>query len=98
MICAICERPLPDDHLTVDKHHWIPKSKKGKDTSLLHKVCHRKIHSMWSENELRDYYNTPDVIRENSDMAKFILWVQNKPDDYYTSTRDSVVRKSKRRR
>jgi hypothetical protein len=98
MICQICNREIPDDLVSSDNHHLIPKSKRGKDTIKIHKVCHRKIHSIWSENELRDYYHTPERIREYPDMAKFIKWLKKKPDDFYIKTKDSNIRKSKRRR
>lgn len=94
MNCPICDRPLSN----ADKHHLIPKCKKGSDTVEIHKVCHRKIHSLWTENELRDYYHTVERIREHPDMEKFIKWLKKKPDDYYTGTKDSNTRKFKRRR
>lgn len=98
MICPICNRPMVDDPRFTDRHHLIPKSKKGKDTILIHKVCHNKIHSIWTENELRDYYHTPERIRANANMAKFVKWVAKKPPEFYVKTKDSNTRKHKRRR
>lgn len=98
MICEICNRPMSDDLISSDEHHWIPKSKGGKDTSRLHKICHRKIHSMWTETELSKYYNTPERILENDQMVSFVKWLKNKPVDFYIGSRDSNVRKSKRKR
>lgn len=87
-----------DDGGSTDLHHWIPKSKKGSDVSLIHKICHNKIHSLWTENELRDYYNTPERILSNSEMQKFVKWLERKPADFYVKTKDSNVRRGKRRR
>lgn len=98
MICVICDKTLPDDVTFSDYHHLIPKSKKGKDVIRIHRICHNKIHSIWTEKELAKHYNTPDKIREHPDMCEFIAWVKNKPDDFYVKTRDSVTRKSKRRK
>jgi len=98
MFCEICGREIPDDPFYSDDHHLIPKSKRGKDVVRIHRVCHNKIHSVWSEKELADYYHTPERIKTHPEMIKFISWMQNKPIDFYVKTKDSNVRKSKRRR
>ena len=98
MICEICFRTMMEDGVSCDDHHLIPKSKRGKDVIRIHKICHRKIHSIWTEKELAEYYNTPARIREYDEMVKFTKWVKKKPPDYYSGTKDSNVRKSKRRR
>lgn len=98
MICAICNRELPEDAYYSDEHHLIPKSKKGKDKVLIHRMCHNKIHSIWSEKELADYYHTFERIRSHPEMEKYIKWFSKKPIDFYVKTKDSKDRKSKRRR
>jgi hypothetical protein len=98
MICEICNREIPDDPFYSDAHHLIPKSKKGKDVITIHRVCHNKIHSVWTEKELADYYNTPERILSHIEMQKFVNWMRNKPIDFYIKTKDSNVRKQKRRR
>jgi hypothetical protein len=97
-VCPLCSREMLDDGISTDLHHWIPKSKKGSDVSRIHKICHNKIHSLWTENELRDYYNTPERILSHPDMKKFVKWLKRKPADFYVKTRDSNIRKGKRRR
>jgi hypothetical protein len=90
--CPICDRVMVAGRSS-DKHHWIPVSYKGKDWSWLHRVCHRKIHSLWTEKELaRDWY-TADKIRSDPDMAKFILWIAKKPPEFYDG---SVTAKRRR--
>lgn len=98
MICVICDREMPDDSFYSDDHHLIPKSKRGKDVVRIHRVCHNKIHSVWSEKELADYYNTPERIKTHPEIIKFVKWMRNKPIDFYIKTKDSNVRKDKRRR
>jgi hypothetical protein len=95
-ICQLCSRELGD--LLIDEHHLIPKTFKGKETIKLHKICHRKIHSVFSERELLNYYNSVDRIKENEQIQKFITWVNKKPIDFYDVSKDSNERKSKRRR
>jgi hypothetical protein len=95
-VCQLCSRELGD--LLIDEHHLIPKTFKGKETIKLHKICHRKIHSVFSERELLNYYNSVDRIKENEQIQKFITWVIKKPIDFYDVSKDSNERKTKRRR
>ena len=41
--CPLCGRVL-EPGASVDEHHLVPKSKGGKVKSLIHRICHRKIH------------------------------------------------------
>jgi hypothetical protein len=94
-ICPLCKRPLGNDH---NKHHLIPKTFKGKETIDLHRICHNKIHSVFSERELKRYYHTIERLLENEEIQKFVKWLQNKHPDFYESHRDSGSRKEKRKR
>lgn len=96
LLCEICKRELGNE--LIDEHHLIPKTFKGKHTVSLHKICHRKIHSLFSERELLNYYNTVDRILESEDIQTFVSWIKNKPLNFYVSSKDSTDRKSKRRR
>ena len=40
-ICGICDRPLGT--MSIDEHHLIPKTFKGKEKVKVHKICHRKV-------------------------------------------------------
>lgn len=97
--CAICTRVLLDGP-SVDDHHLIPKSKGGKYTDVIkiHRICHNKIHSIWTENELASEFNTTEKILQNKEIKNFIKWVVKKPADFYSSTKDSKTRKNKRKR
>ena len=81
-ICPLCKRELAPPF---NRHHLIPISKGGKNTTtiLLHKVCHDKIHAVFKEIELKRYYNTIERIQENESIAGFIKWVQKKEPVYY---------------
>jgi hypothetical protein len=95
-ICPICDREL--HRPTTEAHHLIPKTFKGRDLVDIHKVCHQKIHSTFSERELLQYYHTPERIREHEEMQKFVKWVSKKPPEYYTRNKDTASRRGKRRR
>jgi hypothetical protein len=88
-LCPICNRPLIG--VNEDRHHLIPKVKGGKKTEpvLLHIVCHRKLHSLWTEWELLHLYNNLDTILQNDDIQKFIKWIAKKPPEFIDSFRQA---------
>ena len=88
VICPICDRPIPESQK--DAHHVIPKSKGGKDTQYLHRICHRQIHALFTETELANHLNTANALKENSELQKFIQWVKTKHDAYYKRTSKST--------
>ena len=80
--------------ISTDLHHLIPKSKKGKDTVLIHKICHQKIHSVFTEKELEREWNSIEKLKSNSEINKFISWVQKKDPEFIdTSKQHSRKRK-----
>lgn len=87
LLCPICDRPIPDTQK--DAHHFIPKSKGGKATEYLHRICHRQIHALFTETQLARELNTAEAIKEQAEMQKFIAWVKSKPNDFYQRTSKS---------
>lgn len=86
--CPICDREMIKGKF-VDDHHLIPKAKNGKygPKITIHRVCHEKLHSLWTERELAQYYNTAERIREHPEIKKFIKWIKRKPVDFYAKTK-----------
>lgn len=84
-MCPICDREMWKGN-SIDKHHFVPKCRGGKKTKFLHKICHNKIHSVWTEKELEKEYNDPNKICLNGDIQKFIKWIKNKEPDFYDKT------------
>ena len=86
-ICPLCGRLRPKGLGT--EHHLIPKLKGGKnlEKELMHKICHSKIHSIFTEGELAKTYNTVDMLLTHEDIIKFVKWIQNKPDDFDDSNK-----------
>lgn len=72
------------------QHHLIPKVRAKKkykyirddDSNIIMicRPCHDFIHATWSENELRDLYNTKDKLLAAPEMQKFIAWKIKHPD------------------
>lgn len=60
-------------------HHLTPRSKGGKETANVCETCESFIHKTWTHNELRDVYNTIEVILGNEKFQKFLKWRLKQP-------------------
>lgn len=87
MICPICDREMINGP-SVDYHHLIPKTFKGKETIKIHRICHRKLHTLFTEREMAKYYHTIERIREHSEVQKFIKWVSRKHPEFYAGSKN----------
>ena len=92
LICPLCDRVIPKSQR--DEHHLIPKSHRGRQTVVLHRICHRQIHAVFTETELARQYNTVEQLKLQAHLASFIEWVRLKPDDFFERTRKSRRLKS----
>jgi len=95
--CPICQRLMYDDG-SIDKHHFIPKSRGGKATEHIHKTCHSKIHSLFSEKELAKEYRTAEKLREHPEIQKFIKWLSSKDPSFYERSKTAHRKPNKKRR
>ncbi len=91
--CPVCGRVLGNTN--VSKHHWIPKSKGGKQQELIHDICHMKIHSVFTNSQLEHEYSDPEVVRQHPDMATFIKWVSRKPPEYCDTSKRTTARRAR---
>lgn len=82
--CVLCGRELAEPY---DEHHVVPKSRGGHKRVYLHRICHSKIHSVFTNRELENYYNTMDKVKEHPDIRKFVNWIERKPPGFYKKTR-----------
>jgi hypothetical protein len=60
-------------------HHIIPRSKGGETTVATCETCESYIHKTWTHNELRDTYNSVEVILANEGFQKFLKWRRKQP-------------------
>lgn len=79
--CPLCGRPMIAGP-SLDRHHWVPRSEGGRTQDWMHRICHRKIHSVLSERDLAACYDTPEALRAHPDIAAFLRWVRKKPPEY----------------
>ncbi len=83
--CVLCSRQLAEPF---NRHHLIPVSKGGRysPTVLMHKICHDKIHAVFSETELKRHYHTVERLQQHEAISKFIKWVRNKEPQFYDTS------------
>jgi hypothetical protein len=86
-VCPLCERPIPPAQ--ADRHHLVPKSKGGRATEYLHRICHRQIHALLSEGELASQFATVDALLQHPEIQAFVAWVKSKPDNFFVRTQKS---------
>ena len=91
--CPLCGRPLGT--MNVDRHHLVPKTFKGREQFPIHRICHRKIHSVLTERELFQSFHTWESLQTQPDIANFVTWVAKKPPGFYSG---SASTNAKRRR
>ena len=88
IVCPLCELPIPPAQR--DAHHLVPKSRGGRHTEFLHRVCHRQIHALLTETELARQYATVQALLTHPEIRRFVDWVRTKPDDFFVATRKSA--------
>ncbi|HEY5801166.1 MAG TPA: HNH endonuclease signature motif containing protein [Burkholderiaceae bacterium] len=91
--CPLCGRPLGASN--IDRHHLIPRTFKGKLQYPIHKICHRKIHSTFTERELLREFHTWEALRGHAEIQTFIDWVARKEPGFYTRTYSSNAKKQR---
>jgi hypothetical protein len=84
--CPLCGRRLIGGS-SVNQHHLVPRSRKGRETVALHRICHAAIHAALSEKELESQYNTIEQLRAHPQLSRFIAWVRPKPAEFWSRTR-----------
>lgn len=89
-VCPLCCRSVPPAQQ--DAHHLVPRSEGGRETVILHRICHRQVHALFTETELARQYATPQALLAHPRMQAFVQWIRRKPDDFYERTRKSRIR------
>jgi hypothetical protein len=90
--CPICLHAYRPDRM--NKHHLVPKSRKGKITIVICRNCHRQIHAVYSEKELERNFGTLEALLAAEQLQSWIAWVRKRKPGSRVTTRMS---KRKRR-
>lgn len=60
-------------------HHVIPRAKGGKEIVPTCETCESYIHKTWTHNQLRDVYNSVEMILTDEGFQKFLKWRRKQP-------------------
>ena len=71
-VCEFCGRVGTRG---LHQHHIIPRCKGGKVKAATCGECGSFIHKTWSHNELRDTFNTIDIIKADERFKTFLKWL-----------------------
>ncbi|ELY51706.1 hypothetical protein [Natronolimnohabitans innermongolicus] len=79
--CALCRRVVPDERIddpqVVQEHHLRPEERASSPTVLLCRPCHKQIHAVFSNDELRDEYDTIASLRAANRLQAYLEWIRN---------------------
>lgn len=77
--CKMCGREIPDKRC-LERHHLTPVAKGGKETDSVCIDCGDQIHMLFTNNELRDVYNSIEKLKEHPAIQKWIGWIRSKKE------------------
>lgn len=92
--CALCLRVVPDERIAdpqvVQEHHLRPERRAESPTVMLCRPCHKQVHALFTNEELREEYDTVEALRDAERLRDYVEWIRgtNKLDiQVTTSTR-----------
>ena len=74
--CGLCRHQYDRSKLT--KHHLVPKSRGGRETTLLCRPCHNTVHATFTEKELERDYPTIEALCEAEELRGWIAWIRKR--------------------
>ena len=74
--CPICRHEYARAELT--KHHLVPKSRRGNETVLICRNCHRQIHALYTEKELEREFGILETLLASEKLRPWIAWVRKR--------------------
>ncbi|MFT4949634.1 MAG: 5-methylcytosine-specific restriction protein A [Natronomonas sp.] len=93
--CALCRRRVPDEHLgdpqAVQEHHLRPERRAESPTVMLCRPCHKQVHALFTNEELREDYDTIERLRGADRLQDYRSWIRGTDKlDIRVSTSDHV--------
>ena len=78
--CALCRRVVPDERIgdpqVVQEHHLRPERRAQSPTVMLCRPCHNQIHAVFTNDELREDYDSIEALRGADRLAEYIDWIR----------------------
>ena len=75
--CALCGRELPSAACG-ERHHLVPRAKKGRDTVLVCIDCGDQLHQLFTNQELKRTYNSLAALRDEPRVQRWIAWIRRR--------------------
>ena len=76
--CSLCSRDTPTQYL--EKHHLVPRSRKGKEYIWVCCDCGNQIHKLFTNKELETTYNSLESLMANENVKKWVKWIRTKKE------------------
>ncbi|MFB6176412.1 MAG: hypothetical protein ABEI99_04585 [Halobaculum sp.] len=78
--CELCRRVIPveriDDPQAVQRHHLRPEERKTSPTATLCRPCHDQIHAVFSNDELRESFDSIDALQSADRLGEYLSWIR----------------------
>jgi len=97
--CPLCERE--GEGLTLTRHHLQTRRKDKHEVELICAACHRTIHAMFDNAELRDEskgLDTVEGLKQHPRFAKALAYIAKQPVGRRVTVRSTREKRSRRRR
>lgn len=79
--CALCRRIIPDENINdpqvVQEHHLRPEERADSPTVILCRPCHKQIHAVFTNEELREDYDTITALRAADQLQGYLDWIRS---------------------
>lgn len=79
--CALCRRVVPDERIddpqVIQKHHLRPERRAESPTVILCRPCHDQIHAVFTNDQLREEYDTIEALRDADRLSAYIDWIRS---------------------
>lgn len=88
MTCPLCER----DGAPMEAHHLQTRRKDKEDTEKLCQACHRQVHALFTNAELRDArlnLDTVEGLLADPRMVRAVAFIKKQPPGTKVTTRQS---------
>ncbi|WP_436933536.1 hypothetical protein [Halovenus marina] len=78
--CALCRRIIPDERIAdpqvVQEHHLRPEERADSPTVSLCRPCHKQVHALFTNEELRDDFDTTETLRNADRLQPYLAWIR----------------------
>ena len=72
--CAVCGRSGPG--LPTGRHHLVPENRAESPVAQVCTPCHRQIHALFTNDELRESFHTVEALRGADRMQDYLSWIR----------------------